>query len=210
MRYFLKTYMAKTLYHSELVKLGPVEVTVKSDILKSKYPGKPDYVSLTIGGEDRNYSFDTPECMTPFEGQKGQTFTIIAEGSGKDGTAVVTYVGEGGGTPQRKPAAKPLTRPPARSQVPARPAQQSAPSRPQGAGNQPAHQPSYGPHGARVGAAVNKAVDILIAQGQEWNPTVAWEIASDIMRISDRLEQNKLARPFSERHAAEPAEPAAE
>jgi hypothetical protein len=60
--------------------------------------------------------------------------------------------------------------------------------------------PSHGPHGARVGAAVNKAIDVVIAQGQEWNPTLAWEIASDIMRISDLLEQNKLAAKFSDRN----------
>jgi hypothetical protein len=198
--------MAKNLYHSALVKLGPVEVTVKSDILHSKFPGKPDYVVLEIDGEDFNYSFDTPECAAPFEGQKGASFTVVAEGSGKDGTATVTYVGEGGGTPQRKPAARPPARPAARNQPPARPPVQNAANRPPSPGNQPPRPPQPPvSNGARVGAAINKAVDYTIAVGSEWNPTLVWEIASDIMRISERLEQNKLARPHSERSKPEAA-----
>lgn len=197
--------MAKTLYHSELCKLGPVEVTVKSDILKSKYAGKPDYVVLELNGEDRNYGFDTPECSVPFEGQKGSTFVIVAEGSGKDGTAVVTYVGEGGGTPQRKPAARPAARPAPARPAPARPAAAPAARPAQAAG--PAQQGpwSHGPHGARVGAAINKAVDYLIASTQDWNPNKIYEYASDLMRVSERLEQNKLARPFADRSGT-PAE----
>jgi hypothetical protein len=193
--------MAKTLYHSELCKLGPVEVTVKSDILKSKYAGKPDYVVLELDGEDRNYGFDTPECATPFEGQKGQTFTIVAEGSGKDGTAVVTYVGEGGGTPQRKPAARPQARPAAPNRATPPPARQNAPTPPP----RPANQPPV-PNGARVGSAINKAVDYLIASTQDWDPNKIYEYASDLMRVSERLEQNKLARPFSDRQGNQPAE----
>jgi hypothetical protein len=55
------------------------------------------------------------------------------------------------------------------------------------------------PNGARVGAAINKAVDYLIASTQDWNPNTIYEYASDLMRVSERLEQNKLARPFNDR-----------
>lgn len=192
--------MAKTLYHSELVKLGPVEVTVKSDILQSKYPGKPDYVVLEIAGEERNYSFDTPECATPFEGQKGQTFTIVAEGSGKDGSATVTYVGEGGGAPQRKAApqrpapARQPARQPAPAQRPAAPPQQQRPP------VQHAAQSQLN-NGAAIGQAVNKAVDYSIAASEEWDPIRIWERASDLLRISDSMMRGKLAKPFPERQA---------
>ena len=41
--------MAKTLYHSALAKMGPVEVTVKSDgAIPSKFKDKPPFVVLEV------------------------------------------------------------------------------------------------------------------------------------------------------------------
>lgn len=84
--------MSQNLYHSALVKMKAVKVTVKSDVLKSKFKGKPPYVILSIDGEDYSYNTENDECAEFFEGQKGRTFTIIAEG--RDTDAVITYVGE--------------------------------------------------------------------------------------------------------------------
>ncbi len=121
--------MAKTLYQSQMVKMGPVKVTVKSDVLQSKFKGKPPYVMLEIGGEDYNYSTENDECAEFFEGQKGRSFTVVAEGSREN--ALLTYVGEAAPDPEpeQKPTAK--SRPPAnpskgRGAPP--PAQQAAPA----------------------------------------------------------------------------------
>ena len=40
--------MSKTLFQSELSKLGPVTVEVTSDTLKSKFDGKPDFVCIKL------------------------------------------------------------------------------------------------------------------------------------------------------------------
>ncbi len=85
----------KTLYHSELKGMGPVRVTVKGEVKKSKYQGKPDYVTLAIGNEERTYNAENPACADFFRGKAGQTFTISAEGGGKgqEDTATITFVG---------------------------------------------------------------------------------------------------------------------
>ena len=40
----------KGLYHSELVRMGEVEIEVLSDRKESKFPGKNDYVVLRVDG----------------------------------------------------------------------------------------------------------------------------------------------------------------
>lgn len=187
--------MAKTLYHSELVRFGPAEVTLKSDILKSKYQGKPDYVVLVFGHEERNYSIEGPNCRAVWEGRKGQTFTVVAEGSGKDGSAAVTYVGsKGGETPQ------PTPRPPAAdSRRPEPPPAPASPPEHQNAANRPPERGVEPLHGAMVGAAINKAVDFAIASSEPWDPNRIWEHASDLIRVHQKLEAGQLAKPFRER-----------
>lgn len=136
----------KTLYHSELVTLGPVMVTVKSDVLKSKFskPGlpKPDYVLLEINGEDRTYTLDSPQCVEFFEGMKDRAFTIIAEG-GK-GHETLTYVGEA--APQKAPESshgnKPPPNPPSQRPPPA-PATAEAPA------DEPPTSEGEKPHGSK-------------------------------------------------------------
>lgn len=121
----------KTLFHSELVKLGPVAVTVESDVMKSKFskPGavKPDYVVLIIDGEERTYNTENAECAAFFDGQKGRTFTLVAEGSRENAT--LTYVGEAMPAPAPE-AAKPPVKAPSRPGKPATPPAAPATQRP--------------------------------------------------------------------------------
>lgn len=134
---------AKTLYHSALVKLGPVMVTVKSDVSKSKFAGKPNYCYLVINGEEFGYSFDSPACEQFFTGQKGRSFMIQAEG--RDADAKITYLGEPGSQKLAAPATPPPAAPqpglpPPNIQPPAAtPPRQAAPpaTPPPAAGNPP-------------------------------------------------------------------------
>lgn len=138
-----------TLYHSELVKAGEVQITVIEERKQSKFRGKPDYAVIRLEGRNRNYEFENDGCGDFFEGQTGVTMVILAEGSREDAT--LTYIGEGSTDdrgeeppPARPPARKPAGRaqgaPPARTaQPPARessapPARQSAPARGQTGG----------------------------------------------------------------------------
>ena len=118
---------ARTLYHSSLVKLGPVMVTVKSDVSKSKFQGKPDFCYLVINGEEFGYSFDSPACQQFFTGQKGRSFMIQAEG--RDADAKIIYLGEPGSQKLAAPATPPpATQPPPPANQP--PAQQAPPAAP--------------------------------------------------------------------------------
>jgi len=211
------------LYHSALKKMGPIRVTVQSDVLQSKFPGKPDYVCLRIGTEDFNYSLENPTCGDVFEGQKGNTFTIIADGGGKgkEDTATVTYVGEAaddGDTAPAAPApartaaapARPAAAPARRGPVPhntsvppGHPARQAAPA---AAAPTPAAQSRaqfVGHPGARVGACLNKAVDYLIAEGlASSDPAFSetlYNLVSDMVRVTAAIEEGHLAPKQSER-----------
>ena len=206
----------KTLYHSELVRLGPVRVTVASDVLESTKRKGSWYVTLNINGEDRYYNPENQACLDFWLGQKGRTFTIIAlgGGKGKEDTAGIHYVGEAGETVGQQPAPKapagPAPRPQAASPAPGGPAAPRGPvpheNRPQGqpsAGNAPSSKPAQaaakppaGPaqgNGQRVGMALNKAIDYMIAEAQPWNPTEITNRASDILRIADWLEAGHRA-----------------
>jgi hypothetical protein len=101
---------SKTLYHSELVKLSPVQVTVQSDVLPSQFKGKPPFVVLLVKGRERNYSCENEGCEVFFDGQKGRSFTLIAAGRGAEAT--LTYVGEALPEQAAPPVAPPANRPP--------------------------------------------------------------------------------------------------
>jgi len=206
--------MAKTLYHSTLKSQGPTRVTVKSDVLKSKYPGKPDYVMLTINGEDFNYSTENATCADFFRGQKGRTFTVQAEGGGKgsEDSAVIVYLGEPG-TEIEQPAA-----PPAAAKPPTPPPQRKSSMAPHNTAVPPGH-PEHKQHpaaaapappprpvgqktprnGAMVGACINKAADYMIAEGVLYSATELANRASDLVRIAEWLESGHNAPTFSER-----------
>jgi hypothetical protein len=130
--------MAKTLYHSSLVKMGPVEVTVKSDgAIPSKFKGKNPFVVLEIDGEEHTYNTENEDCASFFNGTKGRTFTIVAEG--REGDAIITYVGESAEAPE--PAKAPAKQAP--KSAPARPV--TPPARPVAKPSQPAQPPQAEP-----------------------------------------------------------------
>lgn len=194
--------MAKTLYHSVLKKQSPCRVTVKSDVLQSKFskPGapKPDYVVLEIGGEDFNYSAENPACAAFFEGQKGRTFTIVADGGGKgqEDTATITYVGEAADEDQ-PPAPKQSA--PRKGMPPATKASLNTVNTPRSTA--PHAAAPAGHHGARVGACLNKAVDYMVAEGIPYNPQELAYRVSDMVRICEAIENGHMLPKFSERNA---------
>ena len=82
-----------TLYHSELVKAGEVDVTITCDKpVPSKFPGKPERVSMKFDGEERYYEVENDECGDALCGYKGKTVTILASGRGSD--ASIEVIGE--------------------------------------------------------------------------------------------------------------------
>jgi len=197
--------MAKTLYHSAARQLGPVRVTVKSDVLQSKFSKpnapKPDYVVLEIDGVEWNYSLECPSCGDAFLNAKGETFSVIFDGGGKgkEDTATVTYVGEPG---VEAPPAAAKAAPARPAPAPARPAPQpaaAAPARP-AAPPPVARPPQSVHHGARVGACLNKAVDYMIAEGVPFDANELYNRTSDMVRIAETLENGHMAPKFSERH----------
>ena len=210
--------MAKTLYHSALRQLGPVRVTVKSDVLQSKFSKpnapKPDYVVLEISGEEWGYNLENPTCGEVFEGQKGNTFTIVADGGGKgkEDTATVTYVGEAAeeAAPARPGPAAPAPRkamtPMNKSVPPGHPAHNPVPPK-AAAPAAPAQSKAQfvGHPGARVGACMNKAVDYLIAEGiASSDPAFSqtlYNLVSDMVRVCAAIEDGHLAPKQSERAA---------
>lgn len=97
--------MVKQLFHKELRDLSPVSITVKAERQKSTYSKpnqpKPDYVTLMLNGEERYYTTENEACAVFFTGKRGQTFTVVAEGSREDAT--ITCVGQSAAPPQAPP-----------------------------------------------------------------------------------------------------------
>lgn len=113
------------MFHKALAERGPVRVTVDADAryLKSK---DAYVIDLTVGTDKVGYWAENEACKSFFDGQKGRTFTIIAEGS-RD-SATITYVGEQAPASGTLPPAPAANRPPpqAPAQAPAAPAPQAA------------------------------------------------------------------------------------
>lgn len=129
-----------TLYHSALVHAGPVEVTITCDKpIRSRFDGKPDYISLKHEGASHTYNIENQACADALTGLKGQVVTIEATGREDDAAIYVTDVN---GDPvsadqapaqRQAPARQPQRQaPPARQQAPAQrqqaPAQRQAPA----------------------------------------------------------------------------------
>jgi hypothetical protein len=183
--------------------------------MQSKFPGKPEYVCLEIAGVDWNYNLESPTCGDVFQGQKGNTFSVIFEGGGKgkEDSATVTYVGEAAeeDAPARPappaPAPRKQSMPPHNTSVPAshpahvtpqaRPAAPAAPAQ--------ARAQFVGHPGARVGACLNKAVDYMIAEGiNSSDPAFSqtlYNLVSDMVRVAAAIEDGHLAPKQSERAA---------
>jgi hypothetical protein len=143
--------------------MGPVEVTVKSDgAIPSKFKGKNPFVVLDIGGEEHTYNTENDECASFFDGTKGRTFTIVAEG--REGDAIITYVGESAEAPEpaKAPAKQAPKSAPARPVTPpARPVvkpSQPAPPQPE----QEAPEPSEPPKAQAPVSRAHDYVDDLI------------------------------------------------
>lgn len=173
----------KSLFHSELSKLGPIQVTVKTDVLQSKFQGKPNYVVLECDGVERNYSCENAACEAALRGLRGRTVTVEATGS-RDDAAIIVH----GNQPAAQPAPAAQT--------------QQAPARPAATAPAPAAKGPRIPMGATVGMAVNNACNSLTAQGEPLEPHAIFNIASDILRVCYNLEDGKLAPTFAERQAA--------
>jgi hypothetical protein len=97
------------IFHKALAERGPVRVTVDDNPRYLK--NKDAYViDLTVGADKVGYWAENEACKSFFDGQKGRTFTIIAEGS-RD-SATITYVGEQAPPSGALPPAPAANRPP--------------------------------------------------------------------------------------------------
>lgn len=89
--------------------MGPVTVTIRTGPQKSKYSKpdapKPDYCGLTIAGVEYSYSLDTQACAEFITQHKGQTLTVVAEGS--KGEEKLVHVGAPATQMQQPPAQQP-------------------------------------------------------------------------------------------------------
>jgi hypothetical protein len=152
----------KTLYHSELAKLGPVEVEITTDLIESRYKKGTFIVGLRLDGEERTLAIENDDCGAALDQRKGQVLTIEASGSRE--SAEISILD---GLPAAAPA--PKARPAARTAPVARPA--AAAARPAPAGRQAA-APGRNVHGMlmqlanleiNVQCLVAKVSDALIA-----------------------------------------------
>lgn len=83
------------LYHSALVSMGLVTVSITTGPMKSKFSKpnapKPDYCGMVINGEEFSYTIENPTIAAFITQHKGQTLSIVAEGSRDQAT--ITAVG---------------------------------------------------------------------------------------------------------------------
>jgi|SRR5690349_2273216 len=79
-----------TLYHSKLVQMGEVWVTVKTNPKPSTYRGKPPYVAVVIDGAEYFYNCENKQCEDTFAGQAGQNLLLVAEG--REEAATITVI----------------------------------------------------------------------------------------------------------------------
>lgn len=78
----------KSIYHSYLAKAGPVQVTITSDVLTSKYKKEGEaghyYVNLSHEGSEQSYPIENHQGKEALSGLRGQTVTLIATGYRED------------------------------------------------------------------------------------------------------------------------------
>lgn len=208
--------MAKTLYHGELAKRGPVAITVKNNPQPSQKKKGTYYIPVILDGEERYLNPENEAILAFFQNTAGRTFTLHFAGSGKDGSAAVTYIGEA--TPQQTaPTPQPVP-PPASGATSFAP-----PPPPPGGANVPPHQPAAPPlqqaappahpqglkpqAGQRVGNAMTNAVNVLVAIGVDPTSPKFYEetyfIASNLCRVAEMIENGRLAVNAKERSAGQ-------
>lgn len=79
------------LYHSALVKMGTVTLTVTSDV--RDIPSKGAWaVDVTIRGDKQSYWCENEQCAGAFGGRKGQTLTVQAHGSKAEASIEIVEV----------------------------------------------------------------------------------------------------------------------
>lgn len=81
----------KTLWHSELVGLGEIDVVIQSEVTPSKFAGKSPWVAMIVNGRERYYSCENEDCADALRGLKGQKVHLAATG-GRDDAAI--HIGE--------------------------------------------------------------------------------------------------------------------
>jgi hypothetical protein len=171
--------MSKTIYHSQLVKQSPVQVTFTSDVLDSKFKkqGTPSkFVCFKIGNDEFSHSVENDACVQALTGLKGQTVTLVATGSREDARIEIHQAGGAVPVPAVTQTASP--RPPAQTQYTAKPAVQTI-------------------HGATVGAAGNQSISTMNALGIDWfteeGQKELWQRISVLVRIYQAVEAGHLA-----------------
>ena len=94
--------MASTLYHSTLVRdtnqHGRISLTIESDPhnpFPSKFQGKPPYIRVKYQGQDCTLGQEHTNYFDPLFLRKGETVTLKASGSGKDGSAKLEVLSGG-------------------------------------------------------------------------------------------------------------------
>jgi hypothetical protein len=80
----------KTLYQSELIKLGLVAAKILSEPQDSQFPGKPRWVAMEVNGEERYYNCESVACEDALRGLKGQVVSLEAQGTREDATLNIT------------------------------------------------------------------------------------------------------------------------
>ena len=167
------------MFHSELVKLGPVDITVKTEVRPSKYPDKPDWVGLDIQGTERYLSIENSQVAGFFEFAGLGPIRVHATGNRDDARIV--------GVPEDSPEPAPVA--PRPVPAPARPAPPAA---------RPAPAPAPAPAQRQVAAFDDLDKARKIAE----RTTNAWEM---IMReLLARISQfpEEVSGPFLSNPAA--------
>lgn len=82
----------KTLYHSELNKMGIINARVNSEPTASKYPDRPKFVVLEIDGTERFYDCENEECEFALTGLKDTWVELEAHGSREEASIRIDQI----------------------------------------------------------------------------------------------------------------------
>jgi hypothetical protein len=74
----------KTLYHSELSRMGLITARINSEPTESKFPNKPKWVVIELDGVERYYNCENDECELALTGRKDQWVELEAHGGRED------------------------------------------------------------------------------------------------------------------------------
>lgn len=203
-----------TLYHSELVQMGPIRVKIKSDVTASKFDGKPNYVIMEIDGQKRNYNCENPDCEDALDKMSGRTVMLEATGSREEASIKILGAGAEPEPPHDKDTRQThppmqVRRPAGRSDLPPPHHDHGEPQEPQPRKEQTQNRRRT-PMGQTVGMALNNACANLTARQQPLDPKEVAAIASDILRLSYWLEEGNLLPTYAHREAMRTKAPQAQ